>query len=129
MPKFMDGREKCEFLRKIRVNIAMLNGLDYTPSECHHGGWCSGTCPACEKEADNLIRQLQSKEAAGCSIKIDVESIKVLEQMARESEDIDDDSIPPDTCGYMMPVPYEEDDGSASEDEQSLISNAEAQRR
>ena len=115
MPKFMDGREKCEFLRKIRVNIAMLNGLDYTPSECHHGGWCSGTCPACEKEADNLMRQLQRKEAAGCSIKIDVESIKVLEQMARESEDIDDDSIPPDTCGYMMPVPYEEDDGSVSE--------------
>lgn len=113
----MDGREKCEFLRKIRVNIAMLNGLDYTPSECHHGGWCSGTCPACEKEADNLMRQLQSKEAAGCSIKVDVESIKVLEQMARESEDIDDDAIPPDTCGYMMPVPYEEDDGSASEDE------------
>ena len=112
----MDGREKCEFLRKIRVNIAMLNGLTYTPSECHHGGWCSGTCAACEKEADNLMRQLQSKEAAGCSIKIDVESIKVLEQMARESEDIDDDSIPPDTCGYMMPVPYEEDDGSASED-------------
>ena len=115
MPKFMDGREKCEFLRKIRVNIAMLNGLDYTPSECHHGGWCSGTCPACEKETDNLMRQLQSKEAAGCSIKIDVGSIKVLEQMARESEDIDDDSIPPDTCGYMMPVPYEEDDGSVSE--------------
>ena len=48
--------------------------------------------------------------------RIDVESIKVLEQMARESEDIDDDSIPPDTCVYMMPVPYEEDDGSASED-------------
>ena len=113
----MDGREKCEFLRKIRENIAMLNGLDYTPSGCHHGGWCSGTCPACEKEADDLMRQLQKKEAAGCSIKVDVESIKALEQMARGSEDIDDDSIPPDTCGYMMPVPYEEDDGSASEDE------------
>ena len=111
----MDGREKCEFLRKIRVNIAMLNGLDYTPSECHHGGWCSGTCPACEKETDNLMRQLQSKEAAGCSIKIDVESIKVLEQMARESEDIDDDE-PVVLQGDIIPEPYE-DDGSVSEDE------------
>ena len=115
MPKFMDGREKCEFLRKIRVNIAMLNGLDYTPSECHHGGWCSGTCLACEKEADNLMRQLQSKEAAGCSIKIDVESIKVLEQMARESEDIDDDE-PVVLQGDIIPEPYV-DDGSVSEDE------------
>ena len=115
MPKFMDGREKCEFLRKIRVNIAMLNGLNYTPSECHHGGWCSGTCPACEKEADDLMRQLQSKEAAGCSIKVDVESIKALEQMAREPEDIDDDE-PVVLQGDIIPEPYE-DDGSVSEDE------------
>ena len=111
----MDGREKCEFLRKIRVNIAMLNGLDYPPSECHHGGWCSGTCAACEKEADNLMRQLQRKEAAGCSIKVDVESIKALEQMARESEDIDDDSDLHGLQGVILPEPFEEDDGSVSE--------------
>lgn len=111
----MDGREKCEFLRKIRVNIAMLNGLTYTPSECHHGGWCSGTCPACEKEADDLMRQLQSKEAAGCSIKVDVESIKALEQMAREPEDIDDGSGLHGLQGDILPELYEEDDDSVSE--------------
>ena len=110
----MGGRDKCEFLRKIRVNIAMLNGLDYTPSECHHGGWCSGTCPACEKEADNLMRQLQRKEAAGCSIKIDVESIKVLEQMAREYREI---IVAPGNIGkddifegQEMSYPYEFDE-------------------
>ena len=61
------------------------------------------------------MRQLQSKEAAGCSIKIDVESIKVLEQMAREPEDIDDDE-PVVLQGDIIPEPYE-DDGSVSEDE------------
>ena len=61
------------------------------------------------------MRQLQSKEAAGCSIKVDVESIKALEQMARESEDIDDDE-PVVLQGDIIPEPYE-DDGSVSEDE------------
>ena len=61
------------------------------------------------------MRQLQSKEAAGCSIKIDVESIKVLEQMARESEDIDEGSSLHGLQGDILPEHFEDDDGSVSE--------------
>lgn len=87
----MTGKERCEFLRNIRKNIAELNDLDYEPHECTHEGWCPGYCPACDAESADLLRQLEKKEAAGATIKIDVESIKGLEDMAKETKDIDDD--------------------------------------
>ena len=55
------GKEKCEFLREIRRQIAEKYGLDYSPAECHHEGDCRGTCPMYEKEVSDLMRQLEDK--------------------------------------------------------------------
>lgn len=90
----MTGKERCEFLRNIRKNIAEMNDLDYTPSVCTHEGWCPGFCPVCDREAADLMRQLERKEAAGCQIHIDVESIKALDAMAKDSFNEDDDDDP-----------------------------------
>lgn len=55
------GKQKCEILRRIRQDVAERYGLQYTPSECNHQGDCSGTCPKCDAELEDLQRQLQSR--------------------------------------------------------------------
>lgn len=92
----MTGKERCEFLRNIRKNIAEMNGLDYEPHECKHEGWCPGYCPACDAEAANLMQQLEQKEASGSPIRIDSKSIKALEDIAQIVSLDDDDDIADD---------------------------------
>lgn len=87
----MTGKEKCEFLKEIRKNMAKENGISYEPRECHHEGDCTGTCPLCEKEAAELLAELKKKENDGEQIQIDTEAIQVLEQIADSSEEIEDD--------------------------------------
>ena len=53
------GKEKCEFLRRIRKGVAERYSLDYTPSECSFQGDCSGTCPKCDAELKELQHQLK----------------------------------------------------------------------
>ena len=59
----MTGKEKCEFLKEIRKNMAKENGIIYEPRECHHEGYCTGTCPLCEKEAANILAELKKKQS------------------------------------------------------------------
>ena len=84
----MTGKEKCEFLKEIRKNMAKENGISYEPRECHHEGDCTGTCPLCEKEAAEVLAELKNKEKNGEKIQIDTEAIKVLEQISDRSEEI-----------------------------------------
>ena len=56
-----NGKEKCEILKRIRKYIAEKYGLDYTPSECTHKGDCSGSCPKCDSELQELQRQLDER--------------------------------------------------------------------
>jgi len=65
----MKGKELCEFLKGIRKRMADANGIAYSPHECHYEGDCSGTCPACEKEAAELMDELRKKEAVGADLK------------------------------------------------------------
>lgn len=68
------GKEKCELLKSIRLLVADKYGLDYKPSECTHLGDCSGTCPKCDAELENLQRQLEErgiKDVDLADIKID----------------------------------------------------------
>lgn len=53
------GKEKCEILRRIRQDVAERYGLQYSPTECKHQGDCSGTCPKCDAELEDLQRQLE----------------------------------------------------------------------
>lgn len=85
----MKGKEKCEMLKAIRKNIAEMNGIEYTPAPCTHEGDCQGYCPRCDLEAEQLMRELRRKEAAGVSICIDTESLIDFETLA--SEPIEDD--------------------------------------
>jgi hypothetical protein len=74
----MTGKEKCEFLRTIRVNMAAKNGIPYTPKECYHEGDCMGTCPLCELEAKELMGKIQCKLDADETIIIDSDSVNKL---------------------------------------------------
>ena len=76
----MKGKEKCEFLREIRKNMAEANGISYEPRECNYEGDCTGTCPFCEKEAADLLAALKEKESQGLEIKTDVFSTMLMEK-------------------------------------------------
>ena len=59
------GRKKCEVLRKIRESLVDANDLDVEIVECYRIGDCSGTCPACEAEMEQIAEQLGDKAMNG----------------------------------------------------------------
>ena len=64
------GKQICETLRGVRIEIARANEIDYTPRECHHEGDCAGTCPACESEMRWLEGQLRLRQSLGKAVTI-----------------------------------------------------------
>ena len=54
------GKEKCEFLKELRKQIAEEYNLRYNPAKCTHEGDCPGTCPQCDVEIEDLQRQLDA---------------------------------------------------------------------
>lgn len=88
------GKQKCEILRRIRMDIAKRYGLRYNPSECTHEGDCSGTCPKCDAELKDLQRQLESRGITDIDltnipiVQIDEDDIHILEgDVAGPSDD------------------------------------------
>ncbi len=88
------GKQKCEILRRIRMDIAERYGLRYNPSECTHEGDCSGTCPKCDAELKDLQRQLESRGITDIDltnipiVQIDEDDIHILEgDVAAPSDD------------------------------------------
>lgn len=75
------GKEKCEILKSIRMQIAKQYGLEYSPSECHNPGNCSGTCPKCDAEIRDLQMQLDNKG---------IEEVNLIVDMPHIAEDIYD---------------------------------------
>lgn len=104
----MTGREKCDILRDIRVNLALMNGIDYMPVPCPHEGPCLGTCPQCDKETTQLYTKLQELEASGVRVKIDVQSLWNINEITKEDDFIYDND---DTCltGCMASPDYVEE--------------------
>ncbi len=83
----MKGKEKCKLLKEIRKEYADANGIPYEPRECHYEGDCLGTCPACEKEAEDLLALAKQKKEQGEEVNtIDLE--KKCQQL--EAERIED---------------------------------------
>lgn len=70
-----NGKERCEHLRLIRMSVAEKYGLDYTPTECNHEGPCSGTCPLCDAETQEIERQLAERG---------IELIEAFDSMTQE---------------------------------------------
>lgn len=79
------GKQKCEILRRIRMEIAERYDLQYNPTECNHNGDCRGTCPKCDAELQELQRQLESRGIKDVELsdiqfdEIDNEDINILE--------------------------------------------------
>lgn len=78
----MTGKDRCNYLKAIRMKIASMNGIAYTPRECTHEGDCLGHCPACDEEAEGLLTKLLEKEEDGTPIKIDTRILAELELLA-----------------------------------------------
>ncbi|MFC2673315.1 MAG: carboxypeptidase-like regulatory domain-containing protein [Prevotella melaninogenica] len=64
------GKSTCKLLKDIRLQIADANGISYQPKECHHKGYCAGTCPACEEEIRYLERELKARKGNGFGMKV-----------------------------------------------------------
>lgn len=88
------GKQKCEILRRIRMDIAERYGLRYNPTECTHEGDCSGTCPKCDTELKDLQRQLELRGITDIDltnipiVQTDEDDIHILEgDVAAPSDD------------------------------------------
>ena len=59
------GKKICEVLKRVRLDIARANDIEYSPTPCDHKGDCDGTCPACESEVRYLERRLRARRSLG----------------------------------------------------------------
>ena len=67
------GGNTCNRLKFIRKRLAEQNGIDYKVERCPNSDNCKeGTCPFCEKEADDLMAVLLEKEKRGEKVIWDV---------------------------------------------------------
>ena len=67
------GGSTCNQLKFIRKRLAEQNGIDYKVERCPNSDNCKeGTCPFCEKEADDLMAVLLEKEKRGEKVIWDV---------------------------------------------------------
>lgn len=90
----MTGKEKCNFLRRIREKIARKIGLNISQEPCTYEGPCSGTCPKCDQEAQQLNAQLSKLTNPEQDIRISemerrkaaMERRKAIEEWQRERE-------------------------------------------
>ena len=67
------GGNVCNRLKFIRKRLAEQNGIEYKVERCPNSDNCKeGTCPFCEKEADDLMSLLLEKEERGEKVIWDV---------------------------------------------------------
>ena len=102
----MNGKDKCEELKRIRKELAQQNDIEYNPADCTLEGSCSGVCPTCQKEADYILKELQKRIDAGEPVNMDVDLENRLSQVEDEEElgNTDDPNIAINSDG-MVPEP------------------------
>ncbi len=64
------GKEICEQLKEIRLQIAKENEIDYETSECTFEGECKGSCPRCDAELRYLENEINKRKHFGKKIAI-----------------------------------------------------------
>lgn len=72
----MNGKDKCKYLRDLRIKIAQQYGIEYTPHECHNTEPCSGTCEMCESELRTLNEKIWNKLGLSFDISEEIDSIE-----------------------------------------------------
>ena len=81
------GKEKCKKLKDIRREVAEMYGLKYTPGECTYKGECSGICPKCDAEMEELQRQLKVRGIADIDlVNVPIETFDNVERDSFEGE-------------------------------------------
>ena len=91
------GGSTCNRLKFIRKRLAEQNGIEYKVERCPNSDNCKeGTCPFCEKEADDLMAVLLEKEKRGEKVIWDV-SLDDYDPnvLYGDSVESDEDMIPP----------------------------------
>lgn len=124
-----NGKDKCEYLRNLRIKIAEANGIDYTPVECHHEGNCQGFCLACDAEMDYITRELEKKVEHREPVKLSgllVDDTKLPNYTA--SADIMDDGEIDYSDFFDFQIP-EEDGGSDKPDNRNLTGSSQSDRK
>jgi hypothetical protein len=111
------GKDKCDFLRNIRRQVAAQYGLRYEPRECHHEGDCPGTCPVCDAELRDLQRQLTERG---------IENIDLFEKVESEDTELFEKSQVP---LYGPGIPYDPNDIQPHEGETQLLPELEGMPR
>lgn len=124
------NKEKCKTLKQIRKKMADALDIDLHQQECTYEGKCSGTCPKCRQEEEQLNQAILTKTAlaaglvtmtvglTGCALvgRGAVEGVApiLIENAVAESQLAGDvEYIPPET-GTMEYVPPEEVEGDTS---------------
>ena len=93
------------------MKVAKANDIKYAPTECHHEGDCSGTCPKCEAEVRWLEQQLQLRRQLGKAVAVVGVSMGLAALTACEGKtappnsDNDSLSILAQTFGFPDSVP------------------------
>ncbi len=127
------NKEKCKALKQIRKRIADVLDIDLHQRECTFEGKCSGTCPKCRQEEEQLNQAILAKTAvaagvvtmavglSGCTpaAKGTVEGVGPIliknavteQQLAGEEE-----YIPPETGAVEYIPPEDELEGDTSYD-------------
>lgn len=59
----MKGKQICSYLKSVRREVAAANGIDMDIPECTFQGECTGTCPRCEAEVQQLERALNHRQS------------------------------------------------------------------
>lgn len=107
------NKKRCKTLKQIRKKMADALEIDLHQTECTYEGTCSGTCPKCKQEEQQLNRALLGKTAlaagavgislslAGCTsdfgqlegetIRVSTEQVDIYEGMP-ETEALSEDS-------------------------------------
>ena len=91
------GGSTCNRLKFIRKRLAEQNGIEYKVERCPNSDNCKeGTCPFCEKEADDLMAVLLEKEKRGEKVIWDV-SLDEYDPNTLYGDSVksDEDMIPP----------------------------------
>ena len=55
----LNGKDICNYLRKMRIALAAANGIDFESEECPSVGPCAGTCAKCDFEAEYLRKEMR----------------------------------------------------------------------
>lgn len=83
------GKQKCEILRNIRMDIAKKYGLKYNPTECTYEGECNGICPKCDSELQELQKQLNNQGITNIDLFKDIQLSDIEEINAIDNLETD----------------------------------------